>query len=218
VAAHCPRLEELDVSRLHRADGRQSAGAGRQLPAPPKCATHAGQDLLLACLHPGCRQLLCTLCAHSAAHKPHVVDVLNLEDASTRVRAELAAAAGALEPQLAALSELHGELSQRAGVLAREAAVAESRVKEAFRALIARLEAQRDALVQRVRSSVAVMAAQAEGAGSLVSRGRALIEAAASAASSPAVALNLGAALLPPAAAPPRLWSASCGWRARRGS
>jgi DNA-binding beta-propeller fold protein YncE len=60
---------------------------------------------------------------------------------------------------------------------------AEASIKASFRALIERLEAQRDELLQRLRSSQSVLRCQTESALALLARGRALVSSAERAAS-----------------------------------
>jgi hypothetical protein len=147
---------------------------------PTNCGAHPDQRLLLACLHAGCRCLLCPVCSHDPAHKAHFADVLPLEHAAQRVQREVASASAALGPLLSRMEALAAELSGRLSSLGGEVSAAEASIKASFRALIERVEAQRDELLQRLRSSLVVLRVQAEGASALAARGRALVSSAAS--------------------------------------
>jgi hypothetical protein len=140
-----------------------------------RCGEHPDQSLLLACLEPGCRRLLCTLCANSEAHEGH--KKRNFADAAKALKDELAADAKTLEPLLRSTFALQAELSQRATSLESESAAVIAILAEAFRELSAGLDRQRDALMTRVRTSVLAIAAQATGIEALAKSGPALVAA-----------------------------------------
>ncbi len=163
------------ILRKHVRAPLGAAAAPSAAAAPTKCSLHPGQDLLLACLHAGCRCLLCPVCSHDLSHKAHLVDVLPLEQATQRIQRELSSASAALVPLLTKAEALAADLSARELSLDGEASAVEGSIKASFRALIERVKARRDELLQRVRSSQSVLRCQAAGARALVARGRAVV-------------------------------------------